>query len=154
MSKSKDLILREAVLNDLPVLKAFEQALIRYERPFASNLRADPISYYDIQGFIEHPDALLYVAEFKGEVVGSGYAQIQNSVAYKKPEQFVYLGFMYVHPEYRGKGINGKLIQKLVEWAKDKKIHEIQLDVYAENKSALVAYKKLGFKPDLLKMRL
>ena len=154
MSQSKDLILREAILNDLPVLKAFEQALIRYERPFASNLRADPISYYDIQGFIEYPDALLYVAEFKGKVVGSGYAQIQNSVAYKKPEQFVYLGFMYVHPEYRGKGINGKLIQKLVEWAKDKKIHEIQLDVYAENKSALVAYKKLGFKPDLLKMRL
>ena len=102
----------------------------------------------------ENPDVLLYVAEFKGTVVGSGYAQIQNSVAYKKPKQFVYLGFMYVHPEYRGKGINGKLIQKLVEWAKDKKIHEIQLDVYAENKSALVAYKKLGFKPDLLKMRL
>ena len=154
MSQSKDLILREAVLNDLPVLKEFEQALIRYERPFASNLRADPISYYDIQSFIENPNVLLYVAEFKGTVVGSGYAQIQNSVAYKKPKQFVYLGFMYVHPEHRGKGINGRLIKKLVAWAKDRDIHEIQLDVYAENKSALEAYRKVGFKPDLLKMRL
>jgi len=28
------------------------------------------------------------------------------------------------------------------------------LDVYAENQSAIKAYTKLGFKPDLLKMRL
>jgi GNAT superfamily N-acetyltransferase len=60
---------------------------------------------------------------------------------------------MYVEPEYRGKGINGTLIKKLISWAKSKNIHEIQLDVYAENDSALKAYEKLGFKPDLLKMR-
>ena len=35
-----------------------------------------------------------------------------------------------------------------------KNIKEIQLDVYSKNKSALKAYEKLGFNPDLLKMRL
>jgi len=38
--------------------------------------------------------------------------------------------------------------------AKENKITEVQLDVYAENKIALNTYKKIGFKPDLLKMRL
>ena len=153
MSQIKDIIYREAILDDLSVLKEFEQALIAYERPYAPNLREGAISYYDIKRFIENPDALLYVAEIKGRLVGSGYALIKNSVAYKKPERFAYLGFMYVEPEYRGKGINGTLIKKLISWAKSKNIHEIQLDVYAENDSALKAYEKLGFKPDLLKMR-
>ena len=61
---------------------------------------------------------------------------------------------MYVVPEHRGKGLNGGLIKELVQWAKDRDIHEVQLDVYAENQSAIKAYTKLGFKPDLLKMRL
>lgn len=154
MSQIKDLIYRKAILDDLSVLKEFEQALIEYERPYASNLKEGDISYYDIQSFIKNPDALLYVAEIKGQVVGSGYALIKDSVAYKKPERFAYLGFMYVLPEHRGKGINGTLIKKLISWAKSKNIHEIQLDVYAKNDSALKAYEKLGFKPDLLKMRL
>ena len=61
---------------------------------------------------------------------------------------------MYIAPEQRGNGLNGALIMELVQWAKDRDIYEIQLDVYAENKSAIKAYTKLGFKPDLLKMRL
>lgn len=31
---------------------------------------------------------------------------------------------------------------------------EIQLEVYAENESALKAYTKIGFRPDILQMRL
>ena len=69
MSQIKDLIYREAILDDLSVLKEFEQALIAYERPYAPNLREGAISYYDIKRFIENPDALLYVAEIKGRLV-------------------------------------------------------------------------------------
>ena len=154
MSQIKDLIYRKAILDDLYVLNEFEQALIECERPYASNLKEGVISYYDIKSLIKNPDALLYVAEIKGRLVGSGYALIKDSVAYKKPERFAYLGFMYVQPEYRGKGINGTLVKKLISWAKSKNIQEIQLDAYAKNDSALRAYEKLGFKPDLLKMRL
>jgi ribosomal protein S18 acetylase RimI-like enzyme len=61
---------------------------------------------------------------------------------------------MYVAPSHRGMGLNGILCKELIEWAKKQNITEVQLDVYAENESALSAYKKIGFKPDLLKMRL
>ena len=56
--------------------------------------------------------------------------------------------------DHRGKGLNGALCTKLIDWAKNRNISDIQLDVYAQNKSALDAYAKIGFKPDLLKMRL
>jgi GNAT superfamily N-acetyltransferase len=61
---------------------------------------------------------------------------------------------MYVVPSYRGKGIIGDIIERLIKWSNEKNIYEIQLDVYAENAWAIRAYEKKGFKPDLLKMRL
>jgi len=146
--------IREAKIEDLDRLKMFEQEIIRYERPFAPNLKNDPIEYYDLKNLIQRNDAHIIVAAIDEEIIGSGYALIKNSVPYMKPAKYAYLGFMYVSPKFRGKGINGKIIDNLIDWAKGRNLTEIQLDVYAENKSALNAYKKRKFKPDLLKMRL
>ena len=146
--------IREAVIEDLPILKLFEQGIIQYERPFASNIKKDPVTYYDLKELILGEDAQVLVVIIDEKIVGSGYAQIQTSKPYFEPEQYVYLGFMFVSPQHRGKGINGKITEKLIEWARSKNLSEIQLDVYAANESATKAYKKIGFKPDLLKMRL
>ncbi|MEO9870694.1 N-acetyltransferase family protein [Ekhidna sp.] len=152
--RKNNLEIREALLEDLQILKTFEQGIIQFERPFASNLKKDPVEYYDLKELILRHDAHVLVATIEGEIVGSGYALIKNSKPYFDPEQYVYLGFMFVSPQHRGKGINGEITERLVGWAKSKNLFEIQLDVYAENESALSAYKKMGFKPDLLKMRL
>lgn len=149
-----NLEIREAKIEDLDTLKVFEQGVIHYERPFAPNLKNDPIEYYDLIDLIQREDAHVIVATISGKIIGSGYALIKNSVPYKSPKQYAYLGFMYVLPKFRGKGINGKIIDSLIDWAKTKNLTEIQLEVYAENESALNAYEKSGFKPDLLKMRL
>lgn len=146
--------IREAVLEDLPILKEFEQGIIQFERPFASNLKKDPITYYDLKDLIQGKDSQVLVALIADKIIASGYAQIKNSRPYFKPDQYAYLGFMYVDPQHRGKGINGRLTEQLIDWAKGKNLSEIQLDVYAENESAIKAYQKIGFKPDLLKMRL
>lgn len=129
--------IREATIEDLDTLKSFEQDVISYERQFASNLKNDPIEYYNLKDLMERDDTDLLVATSNGEIVGSGYSQIRISEHYRKPEQFAYLGFMYVMPQYRGKGINRKIIEQLLNKAKERKITEIQLDVYAENESAL-----------------
>lgn len=146
--------IREAELVDLTTLQLFEQEIIQYERPFAPNLKEDPITYYDLEDLIKRKDAQVLVAVIDNKIVGSGYALLKNSAAYKKPDVYAYLGFMYVTPEHRGKGINGTLTQQLITWANAQNISEIQLDVYAANASAIKAYSKVGFIPDLLKMRL
>lgn len=149
-----DITIRKATLDDLTILQEFEQAIIRFERPFAPNLREDPISYYDLASLIQHKDAHVVVAETAEEIIGSGYALIKKNSAYKKPDQYAYLGFMYVKPSYRGQGVNGHIIDHLIDWTKQKNITELQLDVYAENEVALRAYKKKGFSAELLTMRL
>ncbi len=149
-----DTKIREAKIEDLNILKMFEQEIIRYERPFAPNLKNDPVEYYDLKNLIEREDAQVIVATVNEKIVGSGYALTKNSEPYIKYKQHAYLGFMYVIPEFRGKGINGKIITTLIDWAKEKNLTEIQLEVYAENDSALNAYRKKGFKSDLLRMRL
>lgn len=146
--------IRLARKSDLTKLREFEQAIIQYERPFAPNLKPDPIEYYDLANLIERNDAEVIVALYEDELIGSGYALVKDSPAYKKPEKHVYLGFMYVTPEFRGKGVNGKIIDHLIEWTKNQGLSELQLDVYAENESAIKAYAKQKFKPSLLKMRM
>jgi len=155
MTKAQtEIHVREAKLSDLDTLKMFEQAIIAYERPFAPNLREDPIIYYDLGNLIEQEDAYVVVATIDKEIIGSAYALIKNSKPYFKPDKYAYLGFMYVSPKFRGRGVNGKIIDNLIEWAQSRNLNELQLDVYAENEIAINAYKKRNFKSDILKMRL
>lgn len=150
----QNIVLRPATSADLEKLRDFEQGVIQYERPFSPQLKPDPILYYDIEDLMERADACLVVAEVEGEVIGSGYALIQQAKSIKKDPYHAYLGFMFVQPAYRGKGVNGQIINYLMEWSKERNIAEIVLDVYAENESALKAYEKIGFQPDMLSMRL
>ena len=70
-----DIIIRSAVSSELPILKLFEQGIVKAERPYDSTLKADPISYYDIGEMIASPDTQVAVAELDGELVASGYIQ-------------------------------------------------------------------------------
>ncbi|MGE8433891.1 GNAT family N-acetyltransferase [Chryseobacterium joostei] len=149
------MITREATKEDLKILLEFEQGIVSAERPFNSTLIDGEIHYYDLNEFIQSPDATLIVVEDNNEIVASGYALIKKSDKdYNNFKSYAYLGFMYVKPEYRGKGINKLITDELVNWAKSRNISEVRLDVYAQNDSAIKAYEKAGFEPLLLTMRL
>jgi len=154
MISTPSLIIREARPADLTTLLDFEQALISYERPFAPNLKQGKISYYDLSAYINDPSVRLVVAEIDAKLVGSGYALIRENKPYKVPQYYVYLGFMYVVPGFRGKGINEKIMSDLIDWGKAQGYTEFQLEVYAENESAISAYTKAGLVPEILTMRL
>lgn len=144
---------KPATLNDLPFLYEFEQLIIEYERPYDETLRPDPINYYDLKAMIQSDDAEIIVAVVGDELIGSGYANIKRSQEYLKHTHYVQLGFMYTHPEFRGKGINEKIIKKLINWVHSKNLKEVRLDVYSDNESAIRAYEKSGFKKHMINMR-
>ena len=131
----------------------FEKGIVDTERPFDITLKDGEIHYYDLLELIRSPESEVVVAEIDGELVGSGYAQIRKADLFLKHTHFAYLGFMYVTPSFRGKGINQLLLEALITWAKAKGISEIRLDVYDENIVAKNAYLKAGFKPIILTMR-
>ena len=146
--------LREATIQDLPLLLEFEKGLIEYEREFTPNLKKSSFNYYDLQAYIENPEISVVVAEQYNIVIASGYALINKNKHYKNPEYYVFLGFMYVIPEKRGEGVNKMIIDYLLNWGKEKGYSEFQLDVYTPNISAIKAYEKAGFTPETLTMRI
>lgn len=148
------IIVRPATNADLDTLLRFEQGVITAERPFDPTLKPDPINYYDIAYMITAPEIEIVVAELDGTLIGSGYARIEKGRHYLKHTHHAYLGFMYVEPEHRGKGVNQRIITTLKQWAITRGITELRLDVYYDNQSAITAYEKAGFSKYLIEMRL
>lgn len=96
----------------------------------------------------------MLVAVVEDQLVGSGYAKLLDAKPYQKYKKYACLGFMYVKPAYRGQGINKLILERLISWAKERNISEVRLQVYDENTIAKNAYRKVGFKPNLLEMRM
>ena len=150
----KEILIREAVQDDLPVLLQFEQLLIEAERPFDPTIRDGEISYYDLKDLIDNESARVVVAEINGKIVSSGYGVPKPARHYLDHQKYAYLGFMYTLPEYRGRGINSMIIDDLKSWAYRLGLHEIRLTVYQDNTPAIAAYRKVGFNEHIIEMRL
>jgi len=148
------MLLRPATRADLPVLLEFEQGVVLSERPFNPTLKPDPISYYDIGALIDADTAEVVVVVDGETIVASGYAREKPTVAYVEPDAYCYLGFMYVRPAYRGKGINKMVVDYLLAWGRARGLTEARLEVYSENVGAIRAYEKAGFAGLMLEMRL
>ena len=148
------LTIREATLSDYDKLLEFEQGVIRAERPFDPTLGDDPINYYDIKELITAPHIQLLVAEHKNQLVGCGYARLQQAQAFLRHSTYAYLGFMYTDPQCRRMGVNRMIIDGLKAWAVSKGVFEIRLEVYSENVAAQVAYEKSGFSKHIIEMRM
>ena len=147
-------LIRHATLDDLDTLLSFEQGIIAAERPFDETLRSGKISYYDLREMILADDVAVAVAVADNKLVGSGYAKIIVAKDYYAFEKYAYLGFMYTEIDFRGQGINIKIIDFLKDWCRYKNIFELRLDVYETNISAVKSYKKSGFKKDMVNMRI
>ncbi len=150
---SPEFITRNARMEDLPILLDFEQQLIKAERPFDITIREDPVSYYDIKEMIDDDNACVLVVEYNGEIVASGYAISKKARHYLDHEYYAYLGFMYTQPDFRGKGLNAKIVEVLKQWAESKGLSEMRLTVYEDNVPAVKAYEKVGFKKHIIEMR-
>lgn len=150
----EEVLIRDAVLDDLDTLLAFEQEIIKAERPFDPTIKADPVIYYDLKEYVQRPDVKILVAEINGLVVASGYALVKKARPYLDHEDYSFLGFMFCRPEYRGRGIVQQLIEGLKQWSLQQGLSELRLTVYQDNLRAIKAYEKSGFMSHINEMRL
>lgn len=146
--------IRKATINDLETLLVFEQGVIAAERPFDPTLKDDPIHYYDLEKMIAGDGVVLMVAGYENKIVASGYARKEIAKPFLKYTKYAYLGFMYVHPDYRGKGINAMIIESLKKEVASWGIDEMRLEVYVGNTPAIKAYEKIGFTKIMTEMRM
>lgn len=148
------IVIRKASVTDVETLLQFEQELVDTERAFDPTLKPHPNHYYDIEQMIRDPMVELVVAESTGQLIGCGYARIEKAKDYLRHDKHAYLGFMFVHPRWRGKNINQMIIENLKQWAIVQGITEMRLEVYNDNLAAIKAYEKAGFSKIIIQMRM
>ena len=148
------LAIRAATMDDLEVLLDFEQGVIAAERPLDADMKNGSVTYYDLPGLINDTDTQMLIAEIDGQAVASGYVQIRQERSHIRFSACAYIGFLYVAPEHRGKGINAQVLEAIKAWAKERKVPNLKLEVFHNNPSAIRAYEKAGFESRILEMRL
>ena len=52
---------------------------------------------------------------------------------------------MAVALDERGRGVGSALLAAAIEWARTKRLHKLELDVFPHNKAAIELYRKFGF---------
>lgn len=85
--------------------------------------------------------ALFLLAEIDGKIAGS--ATLDRSDL-KKLNHNVTFGITILK-EYCGLGIGSILMEKVIEWTKSNGVEKIELEVFENNISAIMLYKKFGF---------
>jgi len=150
----ENILVRTAVLADLKMLLTYEQELINAERPFDPTIRNGSLKYYDLKQLILNEEAIVVVAVTEGKIISTGYGIPKLARHYLDHTHYAYLGFMYTHPSYRGRGINKRILQELKKWAYKKGLYEVRLTVYSDNLPAIAAYEKAGFKNHIIEMRM
>ena len=96
----------------------------------------------------------LLVAEHDARVIGCAFARIEAAKPWLRHAHEAYMGLMFVEPAWRGRGVNAGLLCELQAWCRGRGIREVRLDVYADNIAAVSAYRKAGFRVNLLEMRM
>ena len=85
----------------------------------------------------------VFVAEQSGKVAGFGmYGEFRFREAYR----FTVEHSVYVSEAFKGKGIGGQLLQRLIEEAKSQKLHTMIGVIDAENQESILFHEKFGFK--------
>ena len=118
--------------------------LIHYEKRFDNNLNEEFVmkSYYE--NFYLDDDRLLLLVKDNNKSVGYLYGFIEKTedICLEKASL---LDALFIEEEYRHKGIGKELINKFIDWSKDKNCRYIDLKVMNENKGAMNLYHSLGF---------
>jgi len=121
-------LIHEAEEKDLQIISELERDLFSEEK----------WSYFQILREFKNDFSKILVFKEKEEIIGY--------LIFREIEPEIEIFKIGVKKEYQRKGVGTKLIQKLIEIAREKNISKIFLEVKASNLSAYNFYKKLGFK--------
>lgn len=108
------------------------------------NLRQIANEY--ISKSLERDDVIILVAEHRDRVIGMVRAEIIDRLFYT-PRYEGLITDIYVHPSYRRKKIAEKLIARLAEELKARKIELLSVIFPPGNRIAEKFFKKQGFRP-------
>lgn len=102
-----------------------------------SYLHSYPNEDCDYSLYIDNPDKVVFLAYSDTECVG-------QIVLKKDWNKYAFVEDICVSKSSRGQGVGTALIQKAIEWAKDKKLYGLALETQDNNLLACRFYSKCG----------
>lgn len=135
--------IKEATIEEIPIILAFIKELAEYERLSHTVVATEPILRESLFG--ERRVAEVVIAYYEEQPVGFALFFHNFSTFLGKPG--IYLEDLYVKPEFRGRGIGQALLTYLTKLAKERNCGRLEWAVLDWNEPAIKFYKTLGAVP-------
>lgn len=144
----KDIVIRQATLNDLQTIQKLNYELFKLEKEnFDSTLIVDWSLSEEGKNYFEDLIKNEYVIIAMDDESIIGYlAGTINEKCYYELVQYGEINNMLVDNKYRGYGIGKQLINCFKEYCKSKNITNLKVVASAKNANAIEFYRKQGFK--------
>jgi GNAT superfamily N-acetyltransferase len=133
-------MIREAVAADVALILEFIRALAVFEREPDAVTATEADLLRD--GFGDAPYFHCLIAEWEGAPAGFAFYFFNYSTWTGRPG--LYLEDVYVHTEFRGKGIGKALLARVAAIAVEKNCPRLQWEVLDWNTPAVEFYRSLG----------
>lgn len=85
---------------------------------------------------------LILVAKYGNRIIGHCMLDVYQHSTGKGISSLI----INVHQDFQNKGLGTAMIETIIDWAKSKGMHRIELSVVAEQKMAVHVYEKVGFR--------
>ena len=150
--------IREAANVDLPHLGRLGALLVQEHHDFDKQrfLAAKTRTPQDYASFLgtrlEDRDAVVLVAETKGETIGYAYAEIEGYDYMSLRGPAGVLNDLIVDPAYRGQGAGSLLLDAIITRLKSRGVPRVVLSTAAKNISAQRLFERSGFRPTMIEM--
>jgi GNAT superfamily N-acetyltransferase len=112
-------------------------------------------SFYDnkalrskLEDILAAKDSAVVVAESDGQIVGLAEVYVREDEVnpYRVPYRYAHLQSMMVSETYRKRGIGKRLLRAAEQWARERDVAEMRLDVWEFEAGPLKFYENHGYR--------
>jgi GNAT superfamily N-acetyltransferase len=106
------------------------------------------------QGLVDHPSAIIIVAEHGGDIAGYICAIITENPPTVPYPYIGYISEISVAKRYQNAGVGRALVEEAHKWFRQNKINIVEVNVSVKNRDAKMFWQKMGYEDFLEKLRL
>ena len=101
-----------------------------------------------IESLLNEEKNILIALETEKEIIGFLYAyeETKGHLPFHKKRKYIVIDNIVIDENYRNNGYGEKILDYIIEYAKNGNYNDIVLNVYRFNENAIKLYKKKGFK--------
>ena len=135
---------REAIKEDFPQIESLFLEVQKYDTNFDKDVVFDEKTEKETKRSVRRhfidPNGKFFVAEDKGRIIGFVFVYFSPAIL-----KSGWINEIFVTEAFRRNGIGSKLMEKGIEWLKQKGAKKVELTAYKTNQEALSFYKKHHF---------